>query len=100
MSGGSFDYVCFAVDSGEIFSRIGDLYLVEEYLRENEKHDAADEVLIYIKDLQTHERRFLALGRRMYDILYAAEWWASGDWNEEGFDEEWQEFIGENLPDM
>jgi hypothetical protein len=101
MSGGSFDYVCFAVDSGEIFSRIGDLYRIEEYLRENEKHDAADEVLIYIKDLQTIERRFLALGRRMYDILQATEWWASCDWNEEGFDRTWKEFVyGEDLPDV
>lgn len=86
MSGGSFNYVCFKMESEEIFSALPDLRNMEEYLRARRKHGAADEILKFILAIETARRRLDVQGKRIHDILYAAEWWASGDWGEEGLD--------------
>lgn len=91
MSGGSFNYVCFKMESEEIFSALPDLRNMEEYLRARQKHDAADEVLKFILALETARRRLDVMSKRIQDILYAAEWWASGDWNEDGLDKAMEE---------
>lgn len=87
MSGGSFNYVCFKVEESEILSALPDLRDLENYLRVMGKHDAADEVLIFIREVETHQRRLAVIGRRISPILKAAEWYASGDSGADGIDE-------------
>ena len=79
MSGGSFNYACFKVAGSEIFQAMEDVRGIEDYLRRYEKHDAADEVLRFIKEVETHQRRLAVIGERIAPILKATEWAASGD---------------------
>lgn len=95
MSGGSFNYVCHDVtDASQIFSKLYEVQRVEEWLRDNQKHDAADEVLLYLREMQTHERRVEAIGRRIENLLHAVEWTASGDTNIESVDIAWAKLMG------
>lgn len=84
MSGGSFDYVCFKVEENQVLSALPDLRDLETYLRAIEKHAAADEVLIFIKEVETHQRRLAVIGARIKSLLKATEWCASGDSGEDG----------------
>lgn len=79
MSGGSFNYACFKVEDGEVFQAMDDVRGIEEYLRAHGKHDPADEVLKYIKEVETHQRRLEVIGKRIAPLLKAVEWTASGD---------------------
>lgn len=99
MSGGSFDY---AYHSAEDCTKIlcehfhETLEDIEKYLRAHGKHDAADEVLSYRKDLEMHARHLLKLGNRISLLLQATEWWASCDTSEETFDKQWHTFMFDN----
>ena len=96
MSGGSFDYVCFAVeDESKVLNSMEQLKDVEEFLRSKGKYDAADEILNFRLTLETHCRIIMKLGKRYSPILMAAEWWASGDWGGEEVDEQWKLLLGE-----
>lgn len=86
MSGGSFNYVCFKVETEEIFAALPDLREMESYLRGRGKHDAADEILKFILNIETARRRLDVQGRRLQDLLQSVEWWVSGDWSEEDVD--------------
>lgn len=80
MSGGSFNYAYLTVDdSSEMFTKLDEVCSIEEWLRANGHHLAADEVLIYIKEMETHQRRLEVIGRRIAPLLRAVEWEASGD---------------------
>lgn len=79
MSGGSFDYLCFADSAGAILSRLDDLRRMEEWLRAYRLHSAADEIYVYLLELETHQRRIEAYTKRMYGLLHAVEWTVSGD---------------------
>lgn len=80
MSGGTFNYVCFSAESAsEIFSKLDDLKALEQYCRELNNHDAADEILPYIEWLETIQRRVAVKGKRLANLLRAVEWVASGD---------------------
>ncbi len=96
MSGGSFNYLCYK-DPSEMLSSssMDDLRRMEEYLRENGKGDAADELYKYRLTLDTMYRRLTILHTRLEPLLYSAEWWASGDYGEESFDRRWAEFLEE-----
>lgn len=96
MSGGSFDYVCFKVEDSEVFSALTDLRRVEDYLRAINKQDAADEVLIYIREVETHQRRLAVIGKRIAPLLKATEWEASGDSDKDGIDYAYRELMGLN----
>ena len=93
MSGGSFNYVCYSIDSADIFEKICDLKNMEDFLREHQKHDAADEVMKFRLDIETHLRIVKAQGSRLQNILHAAEWWSSNDCGEDTFDKEWNNFL-------
>jgi hypothetical protein len=96
MSGGSFNYACFKVDSEEVFQALPDLRDMETYLRQIEKHDSADEVLLYIREVETHQRRLMKIGERIAPLLKAAEWTRSGDWSKESIDGAYQNLMGLN----
>lgn len=94
MSGGSFNYACFKVEDSGIFAALQDVRDIEAYLRAYSKHDAADEVLLFIKEVETHQRRLSILGARISGILKATEWAASGDSGLDEIDREYFELMG------
>lgn len=74
MSGGSFNYPQFkADDSTDIFKGLYDYHSVEEFLRGQGKHDAADEVLKFILAVETAQRRLMVMGKRIAPLLEAAD---------------------------
>lgn len=93
MSGGAFDYVYHDVEDERIFTTAERLEAVEKFLRDEGKHDVADEVLRFRLNVETHQRILMAMGRRIAPLLEAAEWWASGDYSEGHMDTRWQEFL-------
>jgi hypothetical protein len=95
MSGGRFNYATFKVEDSEIFSALDDVRDLENYLRSIDKHDAADEVLIFIKEVETHKRRLAVIGHRIADLLYATEWQASGDCGLDSIDKAYKKLMGE-----
>jgi hypothetical protein len=95
MSGGSFQYVYLDVgDAAAIFAKLKQVKLIEEWLRAYEKHDAADEVLLYLKEMETHCRRIETIGRRLAPLLQAVEWTQSSDSNISSVDAAWLELQG------
>lgn len=95
MSGGRFNYVYTkADDAQEALSGLSDLRDLEAYLREIEEHNAADEVLLYLKELETHRRRIEAIGRRISGILKATEWHGSGDWSKDSITHAYNRLMG------
>ena len=89
MSGGSFNYVYFkCTDSTGAFGlmAMSDLYAMEQFLRQDQKHDAADEVQKYILFLETTQRRLETYGKWMEPLLHNVEWYASSDWGPEAVD--------------
>lgn len=99
MSGGSFEYLCFASeDAKEILGKFEQLRDMVNYLRRNDKPDAAAEVELYLLELETHARRIETAGKRMFDVLYATEWAASGDWNNDAIDTAYWKLMGMEKP--
>ena len=94
MSGGAFNYVCYKVEDEQILTALSDVCDVENYLRGIGKHDAADEVLAFIKEVETHQRRLAVIGKRISPLLRAAEWTCSGDSGETYIDNEYKALMG------
>lgn len=94
MSGGSFNYACFKVEDNQVFDAISDIRAIENYLRRIDQHDAADEVLLYLAELETHQRRLAVLGRRIAPLLQAAEWVCSSDWSLNTINDEYRKLMG------
>lgn len=99
MSGGSFNYVCFKVEGSEILTVTDDVRAVENFLRVYGKHDAADEVLRFLNEVETHQRRLAVIGERISPLLKAAEWTASGDSSPEAIDAEYFKLMGIEPPE-
>lgn len=99
MSGGSFNYVYMDAESASsIFGKLDEIRGIEEYLRREGKHDAANEVLLYLKEMETHQRRIETIGKRIAGILEATEWVASGDSNLGRIDSAYWELMGLQSP--
>lgn len=80
MSGGFFNYAYLTVtDNVDMFSKLGEVRDIENWLRTCDMQDEADEVLLYIKEMETHQRRLMVIGQRIAGLLEAVEWQASGD---------------------
>lgn len=94
MSGGSFNYACFKVEDSEIFRALADVRDIESYLRAHGRHDAADEVLRFLNEAETHQRRLAVIGQRIAPLLQAAEWTCSGDSGLEYIDQEYFKLMG------
>lgn len=82
MSGGSFNYVCFKLEDNP-FEALNDLREMESYLRARNQQLAADEIQRYVLQIETAQHRLEVLGKYYLDLVYAVEWWASGDYNED-----------------
>lgn len=98
MSGGSFDYVHFKVIDSQVLSALPDIRAAEEALRTYGKHDAADEVLRYIREVETHQRRLEVIGERIAPLLKAIEWTVSGDTGISYVDKEYFKLMGMEPP--
>lgn len=96
MSGGSFNYACFKVEDSEVFQAMNDIRDIENHLRATGKHEAADEVLIFIKEVETHQRRLAVIGKRIAPLLQAIEWEVSGDYGDGAIDYAYRELMGLN----
>jgi hypothetical protein len=94
MSGGSFNNVYSKADDSDILTALPDLRELENYLRGIGKHDAADEVLLFIREIETHMRRIAVMGRRIKPLLKAAEYYASSDWGISSIDEAYRNLMG------
>lgn len=92
MSGGSFDYLCYK-DAKEILEDKEQLIEMFNYLREKGKLDMADEIEKLYLDLVMFERMINNRLKRLNNILYAVEWWASGDIGEWDLYKAWEEFL-------
>ena len=79
MSGGSFNYACHQADDNRVFEFLPEFKNMERWLRDNGKHDAADEVYAFILLVETCQRRLRLAGQRISDLLHSVEWTASGD---------------------
>ena len=92
MSGGAFDYF-YLSDSSDVFENLDALEKMIDFLRSHNKDDAAEEVERLHLDLRMFQRMIDNRLKRLQEVLREAEWWASGDSNEEYFDEVWNEFL-------
>lgn len=97
MSGGRFDHLWYKVtDDEKIFATFDNLRDCEEFLRSYGQQFAADEILRYRLELETRYHQLLVMGERLEPLLYAAEWWASGDWSKDQFEQAWKEYMGDD----
>lgn len=95
MSGGSFDYLCFKMDSAsKLLDALHTIREMESYLREIDRHDAADEFARLALDLETHKRRIEVMGKRLYDLAKAVEWERDDDVGIDAIDKAWSELLG------
>jgi hypothetical protein len=78
MSGGSFNYLCFA-EPDDIFRKREDLRNMVEALAELGHADAAKETESVILVLNHFEARMRARMDRLHDIWRSVEWVRSGD---------------------
>lgn len=98
MSGGSFNYACFKVEDSDVFNALSDVRNIESYLRSIGKHDAADEVLRFLNEVETHQRRLVIIGQRIAPLLQAAEWTCSGNSGADYIDAEYFKLMGIEPP--
>jgi hypothetical protein len=99
MSGGSFNYALYKADSTEIFQGLEDYKAIEQFLRDNGKQEAANEVQKFILTLETAFNRLMVHGEYVKPLLRAAEWWASGDSGADGVDYAMGMLTGEESED-
>jgi hypothetical protein len=87
MSGGSFNYVCFKLDGdgSDVAQSLPDLRDMEQCLRDLGKHEAANEILRGIIKIETAINRLTVVGSHLAPLAKAAEWWQSGDTDEDDF---------------
>lgn len=93
MSAGSFNYACFKIQSSEVFEGIDDFKAIERWLREHDRHLAADEVLKFILEVETARHRLDVIGERIGGILQAVEWTESGDSGIDYVDAEYDKLV-------
>lgn len=80
MSGGSFNYLCYA-DEEELAQRIGDLESMAEALAEYPDGEAASkDTHELVAIIQTAMRRIEARRRRLSELWQAVEWHRSCDY--------------------
>jgi hypothetical protein len=91
MSGGSFDYLCYAADLGTLGERRG---AIEEMAQALDAYDqpaarkAADRTRAVLLALTAADE----LARQLTDVWHAVEWHHSSDWGEEDVIEALQEW--------
>ena len=86
MSGGSFDYLCYA-DLDDLFNRLGQIEEMAEAIAAYPDGEAASidthEIVAFI---HTARRRIEARRRRLEPVWKAVEWHHSGDYGPDAVD--------------
>jgi len=99
MSGGSFEYVYqYITDASDAFGRLHLICDIEQWLRSHNRHDAADEVAVYLLEMETHQRRVETIGKRISPLLKSVEWAASMDTTIEDVDQTYWKLMGMEPP--
>ena len=93
MSGGSFQYLCYKEEADEIIRFKNEIKNMANYMREDGKLDASDEMEKLYLDVEMFARMIELRAKRLSDVMHAYEWWSSGDIGEEEFDEAWKTFL-------
>ena len=88
MSGGSFNYLCHAIDLEELLHRQGDLEQMADFLAElGYADDVATETRRMVTDLRRVSNRLEQEMEGLRGIWRSAEWWQSSDTSEDDFKE-------------
>jgi len=98
MSGGSYNYLCFAEPSDLLEKHSQDLREMVEALSAAGASDAAKETETIITILNHFKDRLQARIDRVSPVWKAVEWWHSGDWSEAQFRESLAEYRADVEP--
>jgi hypothetical protein len=93
MSGGSFNYLCWA-NMPDAIGRIKDMEDVEQYLIELEYTDIAKDVRRLIEYCKSAEIRIGVLFEQLEEVFHDIEWYVSADIGKEDFIKTLEEYRG------
>ncbi len=88
MSGGSFNYACYAQDLEDFQAKRNDWAALRDAFEAEGYDDIAAEIDGLIIQFGLAERRVSARLERLAPAAKAMEWWKSCDWSRERLDEE------------
>jgi len=94
MSGGSFNYLCFANDVEELLAKRSDLEQMAAQLTSFGYKDAALETESILAYLEHVERQVQARLVRLQDVWKAVEWKCSGDYSLDQVEEAIKKYRG------
>lgn len=96
MSGGSYDYLCWVIDLGELAAKEHQLEEMADRLAGlGYAQDAARETQELLVQLRQFKVRAEVRIKRLSDVWHAVEWWDSGDTAEQGVREALAKYRGE-----
>ena len=101
MSGGSYDYLYLASwldkEPNFIISRAGDM---SEDMRSDGFYDCAYEFDRFVQDYRMFTRMMEFRFKRLKTLMHDWEWYRSGDYGKERFEESWKEFLEGTLREI
>lgn len=96
MSGGSYDYLCWVLDLGELAAKEHQLEEMADRLAGlGYAQDAARETQELLVQLRQFKVRADVRVKRLSDVWHAVEWWDSSDTAEQGVREALAKYRGE-----
>jgi hypothetical protein len=98
MSGGSYNYICYADIEG-LLQNEDQIESMAEQLSLLGHREAAKETLEIFNDLVESRNRIEAKKERLESVWRAVEWWASGDSGQEGVNKALAQYRGEEQDD-
>lgn len=96
MSGGSYDYLCYA-DYEEIIMRIETLEKMRDDMLKDGYEDIAKIITNYIFHIKKAKITMEIYHKNLYDVLHAYEWWKSGDFGQEQFEKAVKEWKSKSI---
>ena len=69
------------------------LFNMVKFLKSHNKIDAALQIELLYEDLSYFKLLIKKRHKRLEGVMYATEWWCSGDYGENQFDKEWNKFM-------
>lgn len=93
MSGGSFNYLCFA-QMPDVLNRTSDMEDMEQYLIRMGYTDVAKDVRRLIEYCLSAENRIEVLFENLQEVFRAIEWKVSGDIGEDSLIEKIEKYRG------
>lgn len=97
MSGGSYNYLCYALDLDDLISKRGDLREMADRLAGlGYAEDAAKETEELLVFLNQWSVRAEVRMKRLSDVWKAIEWWDSSDYGEDDVHEALAKYRGED----